>query len=116
MSRTTEFVLGLIGGVIGIFAAMIALMIGGIGAEFGASDGNTIIALGWVAVLLAIVGIVGSVIVKFKPKVGGILLLVSGVGGFICISAFWILSGVLLIIGGLMGVVRKNKTNVSVSA
>ncbi|MES5957519.1 DUF4064 domain-containing protein [Bacillus fungorum] len=113
MKRTTEFVLGLIGGIFGIICAFIALMIGGMGAAFEADGANTIIGLGWGAVGLSILGIVGSVMVKSKAKVGGIMMTVAAIGGFICISAIYLLPGVLLLIGGLMGIFRKDKAAVS---
>ncbi|MDA1657918.1 DUF4064 domain-containing protein [Bacillus cereus group sp. TH150LC] len=113
MKRTTEFVLGLIGGIFGIICAFIALMIGGMGAAFEADGANTIIGLGWGAVGLSTLGIVGSVMVKSKAKVGGIMMTVAAVGGFICISAVYLLPGILLLIGGLMGIFRKDKVTVS---
>jgi hypothetical protein len=113
MKRTTEFVLGLLGGIFGVIGAILALVVGGVDAAFnGKSD---IIGLGWGAVFLSLLGIIGSVVVKFKPKLGGILMLVAAIGGIICISAFYILPGILLLIGGLMGVFRKEK-NESISA
>lgn len=108
MNRTTEFVLGLIGGILGVPIAFLALFIGGIGSAAGEADGDTVIMLGWLAVFVSIIGIIGSVLVKFKPKFGGVLLLLSGIVGFIAVSFFWILSGVLLIISGLMGLIRKD--------
>ncbi|AJG73609.1 DUF4064 domain-containing protein (plasmid) [Bacillus thuringiensis] len=113
MKRTAEFVLGLIGGIFGIICAFIALLIGGMGAAFEAEGANTIIGLGWGAVGLSILGIVGSVMVRSKAKAGGIMMTVAAIGGFICISIFFLLPGVLLLIGGLMGIFRKDKVTVS---
>ena len=113
MKRTAECVLGLIGGIFGVICAFIALMIGGMGAAFEAEGANTIIGLGWGAVGLSILGIVGSVMVRSKAKVGGIMMTIAAIGGFICISIFYLLPGVLLLIGGLMGIFRKNKATVS---
>ena len=62
MKRTTEFVLGLIGGIFGILCAFIALFIGGLGSALDADGANTLIGLGWGSVLLSIVGICGSVV------------------------------------------------------
>jgi hypothetical protein len=104
-----EFTLGLIGGITGILAALIALIIAGIGDAFEMEGAGEISTLGWFAVLAGVVGIAGSIVVKFHAKVGGILMLVAGVGGAIAISMFWILSGILLIAGGLVGVIRKTK-------
>lgn len=113
MKRTAEFVLGLIGGIFGIICAFIALLIGGMGAAFEAEGANTIIGLGWGAVGLSILGIVGSVMVRSKAKAGGIMMTVAAIGGFICISIFFLLPGILLLIGGLMGIFRKDKVSVS---
>lgn len=113
MKRTAEFVLGLIGGIFGILCAFIALFIGGLGSALEADGANTVIGLGWGAVGLSILGIVGSVMVRGKAKVGGIMMTVAAIGGFICISAIYLLPGVLLLIGGLMGIFRKDKATVS---
>nr|WP_088325910.1 DUF4064 domain-containing protein [Bacillus cereus] len=112
MKRTAEFVLGLVGGIFGIICAFIALLIGGMGATFGAEGANTIIGLGWGAVGLSILGIVGSVMVRSKAIVGGIMMTVAAIGGFIC-TPIYLLPGVLLLIGGLMGIFRKDKAAVS---
>jgi len=109
LKRTTEFVLGLIGGIFGVFGAIIALFIGGVDAAISSSGTSDIIGLGWGAVILSILGIVGSVVVKGKAKLGGIFMLVSAIGGFICISLFYLLPGILLLIAGLMGILRKDK-------
>lgn len=113
MKRTAEFVLGLIGGIFGILCAFIALFIGGLGSALEADGANTVIGLGWGAVALSVLGIVGSVMVRSKAKVGGIMMTVAAIGGFICISAIYLLPGVLLLIGGLMGIFRKDKATVS---
>ncbi|HDR4520574.1 TPA: DUF4064 domain-containing protein [Bacillus cereus] len=113
MKRTAEFVLGLIGGIFGILCAFIALFIGGLGSALEADGANTVIGLGWGAVGLSILGIVGSVMVRSKAKAGGITMTVAAIGGFICISVIYLLPGVLLLIGGLMGIFRKDKAAVS---
>ncbi|HDR6309459.1 TPA: DUF4064 domain-containing protein [Bacillus cereus] len=113
MKRTTEFVLGLIGGIFGILCAFIALFIGGVASAMEAEGAGSVIGLGWAAVALSVVGIVGSVMVKSKAKVGGAMMTISAIGGFICISFIYILPAVLLLIGGLMGIFRKEKVVVS---
>ncbi|PHD73878.1 DUF4064 domain-containing protein [Bacillus toyonensis] len=113
MKRTTEFVLGLIGGIFGILCAFIALFIGGVGAAVEADGANQVIGLGWAAIALSILGIVGCVMVKSKAKVGGIMMTIAAIGGFICISIVYLSPGILLLIGGLMGIFRKDKTTAS---
>lgn len=107
--RTTEFVLGLIGGIIGFGAALLALMIGGIDAAFSDSGTSEVTGLGWAAFIFSALAIVGSVVVRSKAKLGGILLLISAVGGLISISMFYAISAILIGIAGLMGVFKKDK-------
>ncbi|PNK31273.1 DUF4064 domain-containing protein, partial [Bacillus thuringiensis] len=90
MKRTAEFVLGLIGGIFGILCAFIALFIGGLGSALEADGANTVIGLGWGAVALSVLGIVGSVMVRSKAKVGGIMMTIAAIGGFICISLIYL--------------------------
>ncbi|AKO91962.1 hypothetical protein BEH_07535 [Priestia filamentosa] len=110
MKRTTEFTLGLIGGIFGILFAFAALFMGVIDSALNASGTSSLTGLGWGAVIMSIIGIIGSVIVKSKAKLGGALMLIAAIGGFICISMFYIISGVLLLIAGIMGLVRKDKS------
>ncbi len=107
ISRTTEFVLGLIGGIFGIISGFMAMMMGGIGTAVGSGSGG-LGTLGIWAILFSILGIVGSVTVKSKSKVGGWFMTVAAVGGTISVSMFYILPGILLIIGGLMALIKKD--------
>lgn len=84
-------------------------MIGGMGAAFEAEGADSIIGLGWGAVALSILGIVGCVVVKKNAKAGGIMMTTAAIGGFICISIVYL----LLLIGGLMVIFRKEKASVS---
>lgn len=114
-SRTVEFVLGLIGGIFGFLAAIVAIILGGLAAGIGeafesqetASSGSLVIVLGFSAIIFSIIGIVGAALVKGKPKLGGGLMLASAFGGLISISLFYSLSFILLLIAGLMGVLKK---------
>ncbi|MDX6152817.1 DUF4064 domain-containing protein [Marinococcus sp. PL1-022] len=110
MNRTGEFVLGLIGGILGLFAGVFALLFGAIDAGFSETGTSSVTGLGFGALLFSVLGIVGSVLVRNKAKLGGILMIVAAVGGFISVSAFFIISGILLLIAGIMGVARKDKT------
>lgn len=99
--------MGIIGGVFGIIASILAMTLGGIGSAFEADGANQIVGLGFAAMLFSILGIIGGSIAKSKTKLAGIFLLVSGVGGFICISLFYTISGILFIVAGLIGVFSK---------
>jgi len=100
--QTAALVLGIIGGVFGIIAALFAMAIGGIGAAVGADGGDTVIGLGFAAVFIASAAIVGGALAKSRPKAAFWLMLTTGLGGFIAISNAWLISGPLLIIGAFL--------------
>ncbi|WP_128656437.1 DUF4064 domain-containing protein [Paenibacillus sp. 598K] len=108
--------MGLVGGIFGIIAAIVAMMIGGVDAALSDSGTSQITGLGISALLFSILGIIGSAFSKSKPKLAGTLMLISGVAGFISISMFYILSGVLLIVAGCMGLFSKKKKEAPATA
>ena len=105
--RTVEFVLGLIGGIFGIIGGILGLSVGGLGSALGSRDFASIFTLGVFAILFSILGIVGSIIVSYKHKLGGIFMIVASIGGLISISYVYILPFILLIIAGISGLIRK---------
>lgn len=107
MKRTTEFVLGLIGGIIGFGGAFFAIFFGAV--DEAVSGSSEVSGLGWAAFLFSILAIIGAVVVKFKAKAGGAMMLISGIGGLVSISLFYALPALLLVIGGLMGLFRKDR-------
>jgi len=97
--RTASLVLGIIGGVFGIIAGILAMLIGGAGAAFEATDSGTVIGLGFAAVFIGVLAIVGGAVAPRYPKAAAIIQLISCVAGFIAVSLFWVFSGILLLIG-----------------
>ena len=79
--------------------AFAAVMFGGLGTPFF-----------FVALIFALMGIVGGVIAIPKPKIAGILMLIGGIGSIICIGpALFVLGGVLLIPGGILALIAARK-------
>ncbi|MCE7790855.1 hypothetical protein K8O68_00285 [Salipaludibacillus sp. CUR1] len=107
MSRTTEMVLGILGGLIGFCGAFFALFIGSI--DEAVSGSNQILGLGTSAFIFSGLAVLGGIVVKFNPKLGGWLLLISGVAILISISLFGVVPALLLVPAGLMGIIRKPK-------
>ncbi|GIP19944.1 DUF4064 domain-containing protein [Paenibacillus sp. J22TS3] len=101
------FAMGLIAGIFGIIASVLAMMVGGMDAAFSSTGTSQITGLGISALLFSILGIVGAAMTKTKPKVAGWLMLISGIAGFISIFMFYILSAVLFVVGGFMGILSK---------
>ncbi|MCK9629450.1 MAG: hypothetical protein M0R37_12780 [Bacteroidales bacterium] len=114
--RTTALVLGIVGGVFGIIAGLIAMAVGGVGVAAEADGGGMVTVLGLVAVMLAVAGIVGGALAHRSPRACALLELIAGVGGFIAVSAFWLLSGPLFIVGAIMAFAsRKRKAQTVVA-
>src|SRR5699024_490645 len=106
--RTASFVLGLVGGILGILAAILAMFIGGVGSAFESSDSDSSIGLGFSAILASVPGIVGAAFVRGRPKVSSLLMFIAGIWGIISISAFFVVSNILLIIAAIIGLFIKN--------
>ena len=112
--RTASPVLGIIGAVFGIIAALLALTLGGIGAALEASGAGGIAARAFVAVLVGVLGIVGGALALRYPKVAAGLQLISAVVGLILIGLFWIFSAILLLLGALLAFLGRRVPPVTV--
>ncbi|MDP8977239.1 MAG: hypothetical protein M3N17_01390 [Actinomycetota bacterium] len=99
---TAAMVLGITGGVIGIIAAFLAMLIGGLGQAFEAKDAGTVTGLGFAAIFIGVLGIVGGAIAKSRPRASAVVQLLAGIGGFVAVSAAWLISGPLLLIGSVL--------------
>lgn len=106
-SRTMELVFGILGGFFGLIGGIAAIVIGSFGEAFNFAGYSDIMILGTVAIVVSITGVVGAVLVKKNPKLGGSIMVLSGIMGFICIFVFYILGGIFMVIGGLMALIRK---------
>jgi hypothetical protein len=100
--RMAAFVLGLVGGIVGMATAFAGIALGTHGSVFlvsgsGAGAGPAIAAL-----FVAMAAIVGGALAHRAPNVSWVLLLLTGLGGFMLIGAMWILAGVLLVVGGVL--------------
>ncbi len=95
--RIGEAVLGVVGGLIGIFAGALVYYL----ATFGQGDALAK-TMGMVAILLGILGLIGGLAVDRYRFLGGALMLIAGVIGFFAVSAFWIVPGIIMIIGGIL--------------
>ncbi|WP_066638549.1 DUF4064 domain-containing protein [Desulfolucanica intricata] len=107
--KIAAMILGIIGGLAGLAGAVFALFVGGVGDAFGAQDASTVIGLGFAAIPLSILGIVGGAMTLAKPKFSGIAMLISAVGGTIAISAGYLIAGPLLLIAGIMALVANRR-------
>ncbi|MEH7439314.1 DUF4064 domain-containing protein [Neobacillus drentensis] len=111
--RTLELVLGLLGGIGGLFAGVFALFFRGLDVAFNGTGTSLLGNLGLSAIMFSVLGIVGSILVRKNGKLGGLFMTLAAIGGFISVFVFYIVPGILLLIPGIMGVrkpMQGNKT------
>jgi hypothetical protein len=95
--RTGESILGVAGGILGVFVGIFIYYLG----TFGMGDISAESA-GLLLMLLGVLGLVGGVIVGRFRSTGGAFMLIAGILGFFILFALWIVPGIILIIGGIL--------------
>lgn len=106
--RIASFVLGLIGGIFGLFSAVSAMFVGGLGAAFEADGAKLVAGLGFAAIFMAILLIVGASLVMGRKKSGRWLLLAGTAGGAVAVSAFWIVPGILGLVATVLAFFHRD--------
>ena len=106
MEKGSAFVLGMFGGVLGLFGASSVFFIVG---------SQQIFEFGWLSVLAGIIGLAGAGMIKNSKKISGVLMLSSAFMGTFSIGSFYILGAMLSGMAGLSVLVcrdsaaKKNK-------
>lgn len=96
-------ILGIIGGVLGFFAAIITLFVGGLGSAFEAEGYGTIVGLGWGGVLFSFLCIIFGALSFTGGRVISSLLLSSAILGGILGGTLVAVCMALPFIGGVLG-------------
>jgi hypothetical protein len=109
--QTAAGIIALIAGVFGVLAAIVTLMVGGLGAAFQAHDALTVVYLGLGGVAFSFATIVlGAVAISAKNKVPGTLLMVSSIAGAILGGTLVAICMVLAFIGGLLAIIGTKRS------
>lgn len=104
-SRVGEIVLGILGGVFGLIAAVMEMGISAVSKAVGTEAGLTGLTIGML--IASIAAIMLPFFISKNRKLVGWLSIVAGVAMFICAGGFGIFCGILTIIGGVLTLVRK---------
>lgn len=103
-------IVALIAGVFGVGAALITLLIGGIGSAAGGEGASTVVGLGWGGVAFSFAVIVfGAIAIGAKSRVPGVLLIVCALAGAVLGGTLVAIFMVLALIGGILAVVGTKK-------
>jgi hypothetical protein len=100
------FWLGIIGGIFGILAAVLVVLIGGIGEAFNASGASSLYTNAALAFVFSVVGIAGGALERRK-LIGAALMVIGGIGVLIAISLFGVLPFILFLVGGILILAHK---------
>lgn len=102
-------VAGITGGIIGIAAAVLAIGLGDLAAASEAGASNRAIVPGVIAILVAVVGIVGAALTRSRASTSGVLQGSAAVVGFFLLRTFWIPSGLFLAVGGALALAAARR-------
>ncbi|MCT4583988.1 MAG: hypothetical protein N4A54_03600 [Peptostreptococcaceae bacterium] len=108
VSRTTEKVLGILGGVFGMLGGLFAIFVGSFGEAFNGDSGG-LGSLGISAFIFSTLGIIAACLVSSKTKFAGWALVISAIGIVISISMFGVIPGILFLIAGILTLTKKDK-------
>ncbi len=96
-------IVAIIAGVLGIFAALVTLMFGGMAGAVDANGAGTVVGLGFGGIFFSFLVIVfGSICIGAKGKISGILLIISSILGMVLGGTFVALFLFLSLIGGIL--------------
>lgn len=99
-------IIAIIAGVLGLFAAVVTLMAGGVGAIFNADGANTIIGLGWGGVFFCFLTIIfGAVAINAQSRMPGVLIIISSISGAFLGGNLVAILMVLAFVGGVLATV-----------
>lgn len=109
-------IIALIGGIFGVLAAIVTLMIGGIGAGFEAVGASTVVGLGWGGIGFSFLTIIlGAVAMGANGKIPGILLMLCAITGAALGGTLVAVCMALALIGGLLATIGAKKAIVVVA-
>jgi hypothetical protein len=96
--RTGAIVIGIIAGLAGLVSAVLALMVGGVGAAFEPEGASQLIGLGWSALGLSLLGLIGAALWIAKPQLAPLIMAVAGVAIVFSISMFAVIARPLFLV------------------
>src|SRR5215207_11080650 len=95
------------GEVRGGVSAVLALMVGGVGAAVEPEGASQVIGLGWSALGLSLLGLIGAALWIAKPQLATLIMATAGVAIVLSISMFAVIARPLFLVAALLGRVRQ---------
>ncbi len=96
-------ILGLIGGIFGVFAALFTLLFGGVASAFHASGAATVVGLGWGGLGFAFLAIImGAVCLGAESRWPAVMLAIGSVAGALLGGTLVAICMILSLVGGVL--------------
>lgn len=99
--------LGINGGIAGIYGALFALLVGKVDSAFSITGTSSIVGLGIAAIIFSLLGLVGGAFTVSRPKIAGIMMLFGAFGGLISISWGYVVAFPVLLLGGIFALLSQ---------
>jgi hypothetical protein len=96
--RTGAIVIGIIACLAGLVSAVLALMVGGLGAAVEPEGASQLIGLGWSALGLSLLGLIGAALWIAKPQLATLIMATAGVAIVLSISMFAVIARPLFLV------------------
>jgi hypothetical protein len=96
--RTGAIVIGIIAGLAGLVSAVLALMVGGVGAAVEPEGASQLIGLGWSALGLSLLGLIGAALWIAKPQLAPLIMATAGLAIVLSISIFAVIARPLFVV------------------
>ena len=96
--RTGALVFGIIAGLAGLVSAVLALIVGGLGAAVEPEGASQVIGLGWSALGLSLLGLIGAALWIAKPQLAPLIMATAGVAIVSSISMFAVIARPLFLL------------------
>lgn len=115
--RKSGGIVALIAGLLGFIAAVITLLVGGIGSNFNADAGDTIIGLGWGGILICFLIIVlGAVAMNAKTFIPGILIIIASIFGAVYGGTLVAVLMILALVGGVLACMSDGSATIEMQS
>lgn len=105
--RAAALVLGIAGGLLGLFDSVQTLARDG-SAALGGPQGTALTGRGGLGVVLAFLAIGGGVIAIARPRLAAMALLIAGLGGLLAVGGFYLMASPLLFVGALLAFLARS--------
>ncbi len=104
--RVAGFIIGFLGGVIGIPIALSAMLVAGVATMVGHGTGSGAVLF---ALAVPVIGIIGAAFSLSKPRVAAICMTASALLGLLLMHLFYVFSTAPLLVGAILVLAHRRR-------